>query len=92
MLPFAQPGTVVLARAGFLTENLWVTPYDGEERFRAGEYPNQNPGGDACRSGRNQTETSRGVIWSSGARSVRRTYLGNRFGAGDQPELRSRHH
>lgn len=45
-LPFAQPGAAVLARAGFLTKNLWVTPYDPEERFPAGDYPNQNPGGD----------------------------------------------
>jgi primary-amine oxidase len=45
-LPFAQPGAAVLKRAGFLTRNLWVTPYDPRERFPAGDYPNQNPGGD----------------------------------------------
>ena len=33
-------------RAGFLTNNLWVTPYDPKERYPTGEYPNQNPGGD----------------------------------------------
>ena len=27
VLPFAQPGAAVLERAGFLTSNLWVTPY-----------------------------------------------------------------
>jgi primary-amine oxidase len=45
-LPFAQPGAAVLKRAEFLTKNLWVTPYDPRERFPAGDYPNQNPGGD----------------------------------------------
>jgi primary-amine oxidase len=46
VLPFAQPGAAVLQRAGFLTRNLWVTPYDPAERYPTGEYPNQNPGGD----------------------------------------------
>src|SRR5262249_31692151 len=32
--------------AGFLTQNLWVTPYDPAERYPTGNYPNQNPGGD----------------------------------------------
>ena len=45
-LPFAQPGASLLKRATFLTRNLWVTPFDSKERFPAGEYPNQNPGGD----------------------------------------------
>ena len=46
VLPFAQPEAAVLARAGFLTRNLWVTPYDAGERYPTGDYPNQNPGGD----------------------------------------------
>jgi primary-amine oxidase len=46
VLPVAQPGAAVLARAGFLTKSLWVTPFDPAERFPTGEYPNQNPGGD----------------------------------------------
>ena len=45
-LPFAQPGASLLKRATFLTRNLWVTPFDSKERYPAGEYPNQNPGGD----------------------------------------------
>jgi primary-amine oxidase len=45
-LPYAQPGASLLKRATFLTHNLWVTPFDPRERFPAGEYPNQNPGGD----------------------------------------------
>ncbi len=46
VLPLAQPGAAVLQRAGFLTRNLWVTPFAAAERFPTGDYPNQNPGGD----------------------------------------------
>jgi primary-amine oxidase len=44
--PYAQPDAPILERAGFLTNNLWVTPFDPAERFPAGEYPNQNPTAD----------------------------------------------
>jgi primary-amine oxidase len=40
--PHAQPTAALLKRAGFLTRNLWVTPYRPDERYPAGEYPNQN--------------------------------------------------
>ncbi len=33
-------------RAGFAGYTLWVTPYAPEERWAAGPYPNQAPGGD----------------------------------------------
>jgi primary-amine oxidase len=46
VLPYAQPAAAILDRAGFLNNNLWVTPYHPDERYPAGEYPNQNPGGD----------------------------------------------
>ncbi len=46
ILPHAQPTAAILKRAGFLTKNLWVTAYHAQERYPAGEYPNQNPGGD----------------------------------------------
>jgi primary-amine oxidase len=42
----AEPDSWVSRRAGFATANLWVTPYDREQRFPAGEYPNQSTGGD----------------------------------------------
>ena len=32
-------------RATFATQNLWVTPFAGEERNAAGPYPNQHAGG-----------------------------------------------
>lgn len=43
---FLQPDSAVARRAGFLTHNLWVTPYRALERYAAGEYPNQHPGTD----------------------------------------------
>jgi primary-amine oxidase len=42
---FAAPDASVTQRAAFLTKHLWVTPYDKAERFPAGDYPNQHPGG-----------------------------------------------
>jgi primary-amine oxidase len=44
--PFVQPDAAVARRAGFMAHNLWVTPYQAEERYAAGDYPNQHPGGD----------------------------------------------
>jgi primary-amine oxidase len=41
----AHPTSSVAARAGFATRNLWVTPYEPDERRPAGNHPNQHPGG-----------------------------------------------
>ena len=46
VLPFWQPDTSIARRAGFANKHLWVTAYDPDQRFPAGEYPNQHPGGD----------------------------------------------
>jgi primary-amine oxidase len=45
VLPLAQPDSPALRRAGFATKHLWVTRYDAAERYAAGDYPNQHPGG-----------------------------------------------
>jgi primary-amine oxidase len=45
VLPFASPDSPVVRRAGYMTRHLWVTPYQPSERFPAGKYPNQHPGG-----------------------------------------------
>jgi len=42
----AQPGSSNAKRAGFARKHLWVTQYDEDELFPAGNYPNQNPGGE----------------------------------------------
>jgi Cu2+-containing amine oxidase len=46
VLPFLQPDSQVIRRAQFATKHLWVTAYDPAQRFPAGDYPNQHPGGD----------------------------------------------
>jgi primary-amine oxidase len=43
--PFAGPEASVTRRAAFMTRHLWVTRHDPRERYAAGEYPNQHPGG-----------------------------------------------
>ena len=43
--PFAGPEAAVTKRAAFMTRHLWVTRHDPRERYAAGEYPNQHPGG-----------------------------------------------
>jgi primary-amine oxidase len=42
----ASPESSVGRRAAFATRNLWVTPYQPDERRAAGDYPNQHGGGD----------------------------------------------
>jgi primary-amine oxidase len=42
----AHPGSQFRRRAGHLDHHLWVTPYRREERYPAGDYPNQHEGGD----------------------------------------------
>ena len=44
--PMQQPDSQVRERARFLDHHLWVTPYRPDERYPAGEYPNQHAGGD----------------------------------------------
>jgi primary-amine oxidase len=44
-VPFAQPDAPVRRRAGFIGHHLWVTPYEPRERYAAGDYPSQHPGG-----------------------------------------------
>jgi primary-amine oxidase len=45
VLPFAHEESSLIRRGGFMTRHLWVTPFAAGERFPAGEYPNQHPGG-----------------------------------------------
>jgi primary-amine oxidase len=44
-LPLALPGSSVMRRAGFIGRHLWVTPYEPDERYPAGDYPFQHAGG-----------------------------------------------
>jgi primary-amine oxidase len=44
--PFFHEGSPQWQRGGFARKHLWVTAYDWAERYAAGDYPNQQPGGD----------------------------------------------
>ncbi|MHA6618061.1 primary-amine oxidase [Pseudonocardia sp. DLS-67] len=41
----ADEGSSIHARATFATNHLWVTRYDPAQRYPAGDFVNQNPGG-----------------------------------------------
>jgi len=41
----ANPSSSIARRAAFATRHLWVTRYDPEQRYPAGELVNQHPGG-----------------------------------------------
>lgn len=43
---FLAESSTVRQRAGFVGAQLWVTAYSDSERYAAGNYPNQSPGGD----------------------------------------------
>ncbi|MEV0637468.1 primary-amine oxidase [Streptomyces sp. NPDC050619] len=45
-VPMYPPEALYGPRAGFTDNHLWVTAYDPAERFAAGDYPNQHPGGE----------------------------------------------
>ena len=45
-VPFASSDAWWRRRAGFVDHHVWVTPYRDDERFAAGDYPNQSAGGD----------------------------------------------
>ena len=45
-LPFASREAWWRKRAGFVDHHVWVTPFSADERFAAGDFPNQSTGGD----------------------------------------------
>ena len=44
--PLASPNAWWRKRAGFVNYHVWVTPFCDDEKFGAGDYPNQSGGGD----------------------------------------------
>jgi len=46
VLPMYGPSSFFAPRAGFADHHLWVTAYDPQERYAAGDYPYQHPGGE----------------------------------------------
>ncbi len=45
-VPYAAPDAWWRKRAGFVNHHVWVTPFNDNERYAAGDYPNQSSGGD----------------------------------------------
>lgn len=45
-VPFASPNAWWRKRAGFVNHHVWVTPFADNEKYAAGDYPNQSTGGD----------------------------------------------
>ena len=64
--PMFPPESRFAQRAGFTAEHVWVTAYDPAERYAAGDYPNQHPGGDGVRATRRPTARWRARTWCSG--------------------------
>lgn len=64
--PLQHPDGLFAPRGAFNTKTLWVTPFDEAERFPAGDYPNQHPGGQGLpewvKADRNTAETDV-VVW-----------------------------
>tara|TARA_Y100000768_G_scaffold380010_1_gene356520 strand:+ start:254 stop:2221 length:1968 start_codon:yes stop_codon:yes gene_type:complete len=46
LLPFSHKNSVVNKRAGFMNAHLWVTPFDKNQIYASGDYPQQHAGGD----------------------------------------------
>jgi primary-amine oxidase len=76
VLPFSHPEACVSRRAGYMSKHLWVTPYQPDEKFAAGDYPNQHAGGDGLpqwTQANRSIENTNVVLWySMGAHHVPR--------------------
>lgn len=59
--PLASKNAWWRKRAGFVDHHVWVTPYREDERFAAGDYPNQSSGGDGL------------PLWTEQDRSIENT-------------------
>ncbi len=58
-----SPDDLPQQRAGFTDHHIWVTPYDSQERYAAGTYPNQSAGGEGL------------PTWTSANRPIENTDL-----------------
>jgi primary-amine oxidase len=64
--PMYAPDALFAPRSGFTEHQLWVTAYDETQRFAAGDYPNQHPGGQGLPSfgaGDRPLEAGDVVVW-----------------------------
>jgi primary-amine oxidase len=76
VLPMCHPEGQQGPRGAFSFKHLWVTPYDPREKFAAGDYPNQHPGGQGLpewtKADRPVADTDLVVWYSFGAHHVTR--------------------
>jgi primary-amine oxidase len=66
--PFTQPDSPSGRRGRFIQHQLWVTPFDADERFPAGEFVNQSRGDDglpAWTARDRPVENADIVVWHS---------------------------
>jgi primary-amine oxidase len=59
--PLASKNAWWRKRAGFVEHHVWVTPYCEDEKYGAGDYPNQSGGGDGL------------IRWTAADRSIENT-------------------
>lgn len=57
--PLASPNAWWRKRARFVDHHVWVTPYREDEKYAAGDYPNQSSGGDGLAK---WTEADRAIL------------------------------
>lgn len=57
--PMASPNAWWRRRARFVDHHVWVTPYREDEKYAAGDYPNQSSGGDGLAK---WTEADRAIL------------------------------
>ncbi len=74
IFPLFAAGSPQWQRGGFTRAHLWVTAYDPEQRYAAGDYPNQQPGGDGLpayvRQNRSLEKTDLVVWYTFGSNHV----------------------
>ena len=64
--PMYSPDALFAPRSGFTEHQLWVTAHDETQRYAAGDYPNQHPGGQglpAYGAGDRPLEAADVVVW-----------------------------
>jgi primary-amine oxidase len=64
--PMFAPDSIFAKRAGFTRNHVWVTAYDPDQRYAAGDYPYQHAGGDGLprfAAADRPTEDTDVVLW-----------------------------
>jgi len=69
----ADPSSSIAKRAAFATRHLWVTRYDPDQRYPAGDLVNQHPGGAGLPAWTAADRDLDGKTSCCGTRSARRT-------------------